>query len=70
MATWQPYLFFYPHDKKVLAYISKIVQERVLVTIIHVQEVIYEVSFGGISFDSELPGEVKSGSCIFQRAVT
>ena len=29
-------LFFDPHDNIVLAYISKIVQERVLVTIIHI----------------------------------
>ena len=28
MATWQPYLFFDPHDNTVLAYISKIVQDR------------------------------------------
>ena len=29
-------LFFDPHDNTVLAYISKIVQDRVLVTIIHI----------------------------------
>ena len=28
MATWQPYLFFDPHDNTVLAYILKIVQDR------------------------------------------
>ena len=28
MATWRPYLFFDPHDNTVLAYISKIVQDR------------------------------------------
>ena len=48
--TWRPYLFFDPHDNTVLAYISKIVQDKVLVTIIHIQEVIYEVSFGAIVF--------------------
>ena len=32
MATWRPYLFFDPHDNTVLAYISKIVQDRGLVT--------------------------------------
>ena len=31
---------------------------------------IYEVSFGTIVFDLESPGEVKSRSGIFQRAVT
>ena len=35
MATWRPYLFFDPYDSTVLAYISKIVQDRGLVTIIH-----------------------------------
>ena len=49
MATWRPYLFFDPHDNTVLAYISKIVQDRGLVTIIH----IYEVSFGMVFFDLE-----------------
>ena len=29
------YLFFDPHDNTVLAYISKMVQDRVIVTIIH-----------------------------------
>ena len=29
-------MFFYPDDNTVLAYISKIVQGRVLVTIIHI----------------------------------
>ena len=29
VATWRPYLFFGPHDNTVLAYISKIVQDRV-----------------------------------------
>ena len=41
-----PCMFFYPHDNTVLAYISKIVQDRVLVTIIHISEVINEVSLG------------------------
>ena len=37
MVTWRPYLFFDPHDNTVLAYyISKIVQDRVFVTIIHI----------------------------------
>ena len=36
MATWRPYLFFDPHDNTVLAYISKIVQDRGLVTIIDI----------------------------------
>ena len=36
MAIWRPYLFFYPHDNTVWAYISKIVQDRGLVTIIHI----------------------------------
>ena len=55
MATWRSYLFFDPHDNTVLAYISKIVQDRVLVTIIHIQEVIelYEVSFDTVFFDLE-----------------
>ena len=34
MVTWRPYLFFDPHDNTVLAYyISKIVQDRVFVTL-------------------------------------
>ena len=53
MATWRPYLIFYPHDNTVLAYISKIVQDRGLVTIIDIQEVTYEVSFGTVFFDLE-----------------
>ena len=36
MATWRPYLFFDPNDNTVLAYISRIVQDMVLVTIIHI----------------------------------
>ena len=36
IATWRPYLFFDPHDNIVLAYISKIVQDRGLVTIIDI----------------------------------
>ena len=38
MATWRPYLCFDPHDNinTVLAYISKIVQDRGLVTIIDI----------------------------------
>ena len=36
MATWRPYLCFDPHDNTVLAYISKIVRDRRLVTIIHI----------------------------------
>ena len=36
MATWQPDLFFDPHDNTVLAFISNIVQDRVSVTIIHI----------------------------------
>ena len=35
-ATWRPHLLFYPNDNTVLAYISKIVQDRGLVTIIHI----------------------------------
>ena len=33
---WRPYLFCDPHDNTVSAYISKIVQDRGLVTIIHI----------------------------------
>ena len=51
--TWRPYLFVDPHDNTVLAYISKIVQDRGLVTISHIYEVIYEVSFGTVFFDLE-----------------
>ena len=36
MTTWRPYLFFDPHDNTVLAYISKILQDRGLVTIIDI----------------------------------
>ena len=32
MATGGPYLFFDPHDNTVLAYILKMVQDRVIVT--------------------------------------
>ena len=32
MATWRPYLLFDPHANTVWAYISKIVQDRGLVT--------------------------------------
>ena len=53
MATWRPYLFFDPHDNTVLVYISKIVQDRGLVTIIDILEVTYEVSFGTVFFDLE-----------------
>ena len=53
MATWRPYLCFDPHDNTVLAYISKIVQDRGLVTIIDIEEVTYEVSFGMVFFDLE-----------------
>ena len=53
MATWRPYLCFDPHDNTVLADISKIVQDMGLVIIIHIQEVIYEVSFGTVFFDLE-----------------
>ena len=53
MTTWRPYLFFDPHDNTVLAYISKILQDRGLVTIIDIQEVTYEVSFGTVFFDLE-----------------
>ena len=35
------------------AHISKIVQDRGLVTIIQIKEVIYEVSFGTVFFDLE-----------------
>ena len=34
-----PYMFFDPHNNTVLAYISKIVQDRGVVTIIHIEEV-------------------------------
>ena len=34
--AWRPYLFFDPHENTVLAYISKMVQDRGLVTIIHI----------------------------------
>ena len=47
----RPYLFFDPNDNTVLAYISKIVQDRGLVTIIHILEAIYEISFGMVFFD-------------------
>ena len=53
MATWRPHLFFDPHDNTVLASISKMVQDRGLVTIIHIEEIIYEVSFGTVFFDLE-----------------
>ena len=36
MATWRPFLFFDPNDNTVLDYISKIVQDRGLGTIVHI----------------------------------
>ena len=55
MATWWPYLFVDPHDNTVLAYSSRIVQDRVLVTIMHIDIgiYIYEISFGTVFFDIE-----------------
>ena len=40
-----------PYDNTVLAYISTIVQDKGLVTIIDIYEVPYEVSSGTVSFD-------------------
>ena len=45
-------------------------QDRGLVTIIHIQEVIYEVSFGTVFFDLEWPWKVNPGHTGFQRPIS
>ena len=59
---------YIPHDNTVLAYISKIVQNRVLVTIIHIYRKSY-MEFT-VFFDLEWPWKVNPGHTGFQWPVS
>ena len=66
--SWKIHGLYIPHDNTVLAYISKIVQDRVLVTIIHIYRKSY-MEFT-VCFDLEWPWKVNPGHTGFQWPVS